>query len=153
MRATFRILAAAAFSLFPPGPATLLTATPTDACSVLTPAQVSSVLGIPVANGTYDMPGDTKTCTWIIAKGGAVTFHLQTVDFFHAGQGTLAGPERTSVSGVGDEAYYLNQGPTTSLAVRKGGAAFKVAVYSSDLTLDQRTAIEKNMAQQALSKF
>ena len=151
MRPTFRILAFAA--LFLPAPAMLFAATPTDACAVLTAAQVTSALGMPVGNGTYNMPGDTTTCAWIITKGGAVTFHLQTVAFFHAGQGARASSERGSLSGVGDEAYYLNQGPTTSLAVRKGDGAFKVAVYSGDLALEQRKAIEKNLAQQALSKF
>jgi hypothetical protein len=37
--------------------------------------------------------------------------------------------------------------------VKKGSGAFKVSVYSSSLSLDQRKAIEKALAQQALAKF
>ena len=128
-------------------------AAPTDACSLMTAAEVGSALGSTVAKGTYVMPGFTKTCTWTIPTGGAVTLQLQTVDFFNAGKGALASTERTSASGVGDEAYYLGVGTTTGLEVRKGSAAFKVAVYSSKLTLDQRKAIEITIAQQVLSKF
>lgn len=153
MHPTVRIVVLVVFSLSTAGTTALFAAPPTDACAVLTAAQVTSALGMPVGDGTYNMPGDTNTCTWIITKGGAVTLQLQSLDFFHAGQGALASSERTSVSGVGDEAYYLNQGPTTSLAVRKGTGAFKVAVYSSDLALDQRKAIEQKIAQQALARF
>jgi hypothetical protein len=128
-------------------------AVPTDACSVLTSAQVSSALGSTVANGTYDAPGFTKTCTWTIPTGGAVSLQLQTLDFFNAGKGALASMERDSSHGVGDESYYLGAGSMTGLAVRKGNAAFRIHVYSGKLTAEQVKAIEKTLAQEALSKF
>ena len=123
-------------------------ASPTDACSFFTAADVSSAIGSPVAKGT-STPGFTQTCTWDIQSGGAVTLHFQTIAFFNAGKGALAGSERTSASGIGDEAYYLVGG----LSVRKGGTAFKVSVYSRDLSPDQLKAVEKNLAQQVLSKL
>jgi hypothetical protein len=128
-------------------------ATPTEACSVLTAAQVSSTLGTTVDEGTYIMPSFKATCTWNIQTGGSVTLQLQTLSFFNAGKGSLASAERTSISGVGDEAYYLGEGPTTGLAVRKGDGAFKISVYSRNLTLEQRKAIERALAQQALMTF
>lgn len=128
-------------------------APPTEACSVLTTAQVSSAVGSTVADGTYIMPTFKKTCTWNISTGGSVTLQLQSLDFFNAGKGSMAAAERTSTSGVGDEAYYLGMGPTTGLVVKKGNGAFKISVYSSNLSLDQRKAIEKALAQQALAKF
>lgn len=128
-------------------------AAPTEACSVLTAAQVSSALGTDVAEGTYIMPTFKKTCTWNIQTGGSVTLQIQALSFFNAGKGTLSSAERTSIGGVGDEAYYLGVGPTTGLTVRKGDGAFKVSVYSKSLTLDQRKSIEKNLAQQVLAKF
>lgn len=133
--------------------ATALAAPPTEACTVLTTAQVSSAMGTSVGDGTYIMPTFKKTCTWSISTGGSVTLQLQSLDFFNAGKGSLAAAERTPTSGVGDEAYYLGVGSTTGLVVRKGSGAFKVSVYSSNLSLDQRKAIEKALAQQALAKF
>ena len=132
---------------------TAFAAPPTEACTVLTAAQVSSELGSSVGEGTYIMPTFKKTCTWNIPTGGAVTLQLQSLQFFNAGKGSLASAERTSVSGVGDEAYYLGAGPTTGLVVKKGEGAFKISVYSSSLSLDQRKAIEKALAQQVLAKF
>ncbi len=142
-----------AFVLLIAGALPSFAASLTDACSVLTAAQVSSALGSTVANGSYNAPGFTKTCTWTIPTGGAVTLQLQTVDFFNAGKGALASMERSSSSGVGDESYYLGAGSMTGLAVRKGDAAFRIHVYSSKVTAEQVKSIEKTLAQQALSKF
>ena len=36
----------------------------TDACTVLTPAQVGAAVGVPVAAGTHVTPTFVKTCTW-----------------------------------------------------------------------------------------
>ena len=128
-------------------------APPTEACSVLTAEQVSSALGSMVNDGSYIMPTFKKTCTWNIPTGGAVSLQLQSLQFFEAGKGSLASAERTSVAGIGDEAYYLGLGPTTGLVVKKGSGAFKISVYSSKLSLYQRKAIEKALAQQVLAKF
>ncbi len=150
MHPTVRVLAIVALILPCAGAIPALAAPPTDACAVLTAAQVSSALGAPVGQGSYVMPGFTKTCTWTIPTGGAVTLQLQSLQFFNAGKGALASSERTSASGVGDEAYYAVM---DALVVRKGSGAFKVAVYSSKLSQDQRKAVEKTIAEQALSKF
>ena len=150
MHCTIRVLALVALILPTAGAIPAFSAPPTDACSLLTAAQVSSALGSTVGQGTYVMPNFKETCTWTIPTGGAVTLQLQTLQFFNAGKSALASAERTSASGVGDEAYYLVLG---ALSVRKGTGAFKVAVYSSALTMDKRKVIEKALAQQVLSKF
>lgn len=151
MYPTIRVLAILAVLLFTPAAIPAFAAPPTDACALLTPAQVSSALGSTVAKGTYNMPGDTVTCTWTIPTGGAVTLQLLTMDFFNAGKGSLAAMERTSSNGIGDESYFLGMGSMTGLTVRKGDTAFRIHVYSSKLTPEQVKAIEKTMAQQALS--
>lgn len=148
-----RIFVLAVLILPTMGTISAFAAPPTDACAVLTTAQVSSALGSAVGNGTYIMPNFKATCTWTIPTGGAVTFALQTLVFFNAGKGALASMERTMASGVGDEAYYIGVDPTVGLAVRKGNQAFKVSVYNSNLSLEQRKDIEKKLAQEALSKF
>lgn len=128
-------------------------ATPTDACMVLTAAQVSSAVGVKVGAGGHVTPTFTKTCTWT-ASGVIVTLNIQTLDMFNAAKnGPLAGMEVTPAAGVGNDAFYMGVGSTVSLLVKKGSGAFKVAVYSSKLPLDQRKTVEKALAQQAASKF
>ena len=132
-------------------------AAPTDACQVLSAAQVSAAVGATVEEGTHVTPTFTKTCTWIVRNGGIiVTLNIQELAMYNAGKGPMASASAdiTPASGVGDEAYYMGVGPTVVLEVKKGGAAFKVSVYgSSKLSPDQRMSAEKALAQQAASKF
>lgn len=152
MHATVRALAFLAIGMATAA-TTAFAAPPTEACTVLTAAQVSAAVGATVSEGSYIMPTFKATCTWRIADGGSVTLQLQTLAFFNAGKGSLAAAEVARVSGVGDEAYYIGVGPTTGLDVRKGSGAFKVSVYSRDLSLDQRKAMERKLALEALAKF
>ena len=153
MHSTRHIFVLAAFILLTAGAMPAFAGVPKDACSVLSPADVSAALGTEAGNGTYVMPNFKGTCTWTLASGGAVTLELQTQAFFNAGKGAMASMQRTPVSGIGDEAYYIGVGPTVALAVKKGEAAFRVAVYSRGLGLGERKAFEKTVAEKALSKF
>ncbi|HEY4215194.1 MAG TPA: hypothetical protein VGM84_27225 [Steroidobacteraceae bacterium] len=127
-------------------------ATPTDACQVLTAAQVGSAVGAKVEEGTHVSPAFTKTCTWVVKAGGViVTLNIQELAMFKGGKGAMTGTE--SAGGVGDEAYYIGAGSTMGLSVRKADAAFKVSIYASKLSLEQRKSIEKTLAQQAAMKF
>jgi len=58
----------------------------------------------------------------------------------------------TSVTGLGDDAYYLAVGSNVGLIVKKGNIAFKVAVYASS-PLDKKQALQKTLAQQVLSSL
>jgi hypothetical protein len=57
---------------------------------------------------------------------------------------TAAGAEVNS-AGVGDDSYYLVQGPQVALWVKKGVTAFKVAVYK-EISVDQKEAMELALA-------
>ena len=84
MHRTVRVLVFLTLVLPAAGVIPAFAAPPTDACSLMTAAEVGSALGSTVAKGTYVMPGFTKTCTWTIPTGGGETLQLQTVDFFNA---------------------------------------------------------------------
>ena len=134
-------------------------AAPDDACSLLTQAQLSSALSVPAGAGSYLSPTDKKTCSWKgtadASKGSkTVTLMLQTLAGYQAGKSVQVKTiVVTPVSGIGDDAYYLAVGPNVGLIVKKGSAAFKVAVYASDLTMEQKQAVEKNLAQQVVSEL
>lgn len=151
MHSKMLVMALSAVCVIAPGAA--LGAPPTEACALLSAGDVSSALGSIVAEGTYIMPTFKKTCTWNIQTGGSVTLNLQSLELFNAGKGAMASAERTAAGGVGDDAYFIGVGPTTGLAVKKGSGAFKISVYSKNLSLDQRKAIEIKLAQMIAGKF
>jgi hypothetical protein len=129
-------------------------APPDDACSLLTQAQVSAALGASVGAGSYVSPTFKKTCTWTVAGGAEyVTLELEGLDAYQAGKVALTKTiVVTSVSGIGDDAYYLAVGKNVGLIVKKGNVAFKVAVYGG-MPIDKKEAIEKTLASQAVSKL
>ena len=125
----------------------------TDACALLTPEQVSDVVGAKVGAGTYTAPGFTKTCTWV-TKGIIVTLMLEGTDAFQKQKTSpMPGMEVTPASGVGDDAFYVTISPNVSLFAKKGSSAFKATVYSSTFPVDKKKGMEKALAQQALSKL
>jgi hypothetical protein len=131
---------------------------PDDACSLLTQAQVTSALNVSVGAGSYATPTFKKTCTWNASSDVTtgvkyVTLMLQGLDAYQAGK--LAQVKTivvTSISGIGDDAYYLAVGSNVGLIVKKGNVAFKVAVYGN-VPIEKKQAMEKLLAQQVVSKL
>jgi len=131
----------------------------TDACALLTTAQVSAAVGFPVATGTHVTPTFLKTCTWTGSNStGAqfVTLNLQTGTFFdgakkQANMAAAAG-EVMKPGGVGDDSYYLIQGTQVMLWVKKGNGAFKVAVYKQ-ISADQKEGMELTLAKEVIPKL
>jgi hypothetical protein len=132
-------------------------APPDDACSLLTQAQVSVAVSVSVGAGAYQGTYK-KTCTWNAVSPATksakyVTLLLEGLDAYQAGK--LAPVKTivvTSISGIGDDAYYLAVGPNVGLIVKKGNVAFKVAVYG-DIPIENKQAMEKTLAQQIVSKL
>lgn len=154
------VLITAALSAAASGNAcTAYAAPPTDACSLLTPAQVSAVLGSPVSGGG-SLTQNTKTiCAWP-ALGGTVPpkrvmVTISHVTVFAGAKMGLAGQNEviTPLSGVGDEAFYDadKAGRGAALFVRKGDFAFSVKVFG--FPPDQIKEKEKTLAQDALAKL
>jgi hypothetical protein len=131
-------------------------APPGDACALLTPAQVGAALGASVGAGSYVTPTFKRTCTWnsTTSGGGFVTLMLQDVSGFEGGKQLGQIPSKTlsvtSISGVGDDAYYLAVGDQVGLIVKKGNVAFKVAVYAHE-PVESKEAKEKILAKQVVS--
>ena len=133
----------------------------TDACALLTQAQVTDALGVSVGAGAHVTPQYVQTCTWTptgnATKGvKAVTLHLEPGDSYESGKAMMASIKSatvTSASGIGDDAYYLTTGHIISLIFKKGKTAGKVVIYGGDFPADKVMAIEKALVTQALSKL
>lgn len=107
---------------------------PADACSLLTTAQVSTLLGTPVEPGEHIVPHSLTSCGWM-APGGAsigskkMVLSLMSARAFQTGKTPVKGVTRTTAAGIGDEAYYISMPPFgTALSVRKGGAYFQLRI-------------------------
>ena len=143
-----------------------------DACSSLTQAQVSGVLGVSVGAGSHQPLENLKTCIWSSANAPligrkSVTLNLKTAEAYEGGKKlleqakALAEAEKdedaqvlgtTPVSGIGDNAFYSTDGVHTTLSVKKGNAAFDVTV-AGDLPGEKAKAMEKTLAQDVLAKM
>jgi hypothetical protein len=130
-----------------------------DTCSLLTPKELTDAVGTSMNAGTYMMPGATRTCTWTLAGGPTpairvLTLDLQAADAYEAGKKLDAQANPTSVSELGDDAYYVNFSGISiaSLSVKKGDVSFKLTWYGAT---DSQTmmAAEKTLASQVLSNL
>jgi hypothetical protein len=136
-------------------------AAPPNPCSLLSPAQVSAVLGVNVGEGQH--PANTL-CEWSVpGQSGPgtkrVTVTIQDSRAFeYAKMPVGGGITKTPASGVGDDAVY---GTTpkfaTVLTVKKGDVVFVVRVYGFPIDpgkpLDEVQAREKTLALEILSKL
>lgn len=129
----------------------------TDPCSLLTPAQVSAVLGVNVGAGKTLA---STVCDWTSpnqAPGVAakkVTVTLQKPQAFAYAKMPVNSKEitKTPVSGIGDDAVFgATSGKYSSLTVKKGDVVFAVHVFG--FPLDQQEDKEKTLAKEILGKL
>ncbi|HEV2314999.1 MAG TPA: hypothetical protein VGR94_06815 [Candidatus Acidoferrales bacterium] len=138
-------------------------APPTDACSLLTAAQVNAVLGVPAAGKSFG----PNLCIWVQTgvKPGSprrrVNVGILIMQGYTQGYAVAKMPNapttETHVSGLGDDAYYLSMtsGKAMELRVKKGSVAFGIRVQrnGTPFTPDQIKAKEKTLAQDVLAKL
>ena len=135
-------------------------APPTDACALLTSAQVSAVLGVDAAHGA----SDPTNCQWSqpgkSLGGKGVVLHilgpvgkLTPAERFETIKRPLPvkGINKTSVSGLGDDAVYVETRQFTELTVKKGNSVFQIKV--SGFPAEEVKAKEKTLAQEVLAKL
>lgn len=130
-----------------------------DACKLLTAAQVSAAAGFTVSEGTHVTPTFVKTCTWTGSNSSGaqfVTLNLQTAAFFDGAkrQSAVMAAAGGSVkpAGVGDDSFFVTQGTQVMLWVKKGGDAFKLAVYKQ-IPPGQKQDIELTLAKAVVPKL
>ncbi|HEY2378062.1 MAG TPA: hypothetical protein VGH98_18955 [Gemmatimonadaceae bacterium] len=124
---------------------------PSNPCAQVTVAEVSAALGETVAAGQQ---AGTKTCSWSANK----PTH-QVVSLMYSPPGDwqtrktrpMPGITKTSVSGVGDEAFTETAGNFSTLYVKKGSTTFMVRVYGVP-DLGRQLAIQKPIAQKVAAK-
>jgi hypothetical protein len=120
-----------------------------DACTLLTAAEVGAALGAAAGPGEPILPTDHKVCTWRATNSQSwVTLMLQPPTAFDSGKNMAAFSKNivvTPVGALGDGAYYLAVGDQVGLIVKKGGVAFKVAVYQHG-PINPKQSAERSLA-------
>jgi hypothetical protein len=149
----------AAAALWPPAPASAASAgalASPDACTVLTAAQVSAVLGVRVEPGQHVVPGAHSSCGWaapgdpsLSAKRLVLT--LMSARAFETGKTPVKSATKIVAQAVGDEAYYITTPPFgTALSVKKDGSYFQVRI--SGFPDAQAAHLEKAVALKLLKR-
>jgi len=134
-----------------------------DACSFLSRDRISTLLGLNIDAGQHIGPGNAL-CGWGEAndpnhsgKHVLLTLYravgkITPAERFENGKMPIGGIEKTPVTGVGDEAYFIDTpGFGLGLNVKKGGAAFQVKVFGFQPDLTK--TFEKALAEDVLAKL
>jgi hypothetical protein len=130
-------------------------APPTDACSLLTPAQVTSVLNVAAKPGHVD-PTDKTVCHWPFTSLADLLKSKKGVEvkLLDANSWAMLGPAIAggkSVTGISDNATYFGDNSLMTLVVKKGNVRFEVTVIG--FPVDQVKAKEKMLAKDILAKL
>ncbi len=141
-------------------------APPTDACPLLTPAEISAIVGVTVGAGSHMTPTSVKSCVWAPPGGPTKDFAnvvlvLESAASWQSAKAMLqavansqgkGGITMTPASGVGDDALYSSVGNYTKLIVKKGDVVFQVVIYSG-IPIEKKRDMEKALASKVLSKL
>jgi hypothetical protein len=141
----------------------VLFAAGSDACAFLSRPQISTVLGVTVDPGRHVGPG-SALCSWgepgdpnHDGKHVLLTIYkpvgrISAVERFENGKTPIGGIQKTPVSGVGEDAYYIDTpGFGLGLNVKKGSAAFQVKVFGFPAELTK--TLERALAENVLAKL
>ena len=132
-----------------------------DACSFLSQKKINAVLGVAVDAGRHIGPS-SALCGWgepddpsHSGKHVLLTIYravgkISPVERFENGKTPIQGIEKTPVSAIGDEAYYIDTpGFGLGLNVKKGNFAFQVKVFGFSPQMTK--AFENSLAQLVLA--
>ena len=158
MRSKTTIVALVAAAVFLTAGSTSSTSGAKDACSLLTPEQVSAALGITMQRSSAVSP---HLCTWHGTgpdAGKKVALSMLTENGFAMGKTPVPGVDKPAVSGVGDEAYYkyytepqYEKIKTVDLDVKKGNAVFGISV--AGFPLSDAKGMAKTLALEVLKNL
>jgi hypothetical protein len=158
-----RALTAACFVLSLPGMTQIATAAPpTDACALLSQPQVATALGVEVDAGKHII--GAGYCRWTErgkAAGADVALlqiNLTKAQSFEIAKTPISGWNKTPETGIGDDAYIVENGKVTflispTLSVEKGSVFFAIAAKVPKASFEQTMAIEKTVALKVLEKL
>jgi hypothetical protein len=109
----------------------------TDSCQVLTPAEITAVLAMPIDPGQHVL----KTSD---TDDSEVVLNFTTPDYFEKERDPHPRITMTPAPGIGDDAYYITSQLGTSLFIKKGNTVIGFSIR--DKTIPSAQLMEKERA-------
>ncbi len=126
-------------------------------CSLLTQDQIKAVLNSPVEPGQPGVAKDSNDCTWSDARGeDRVYIALQPRSAFQTTRAQIekTGGHPTSVTGVGEDAFLVSSGDSSSdLYVLAKNHLLLLTVNGPNASQEQNQTFEKTLANQILPQL
>jgi hypothetical protein len=126
-------------------------------CSLLTPDQIKAVINSPVEPGEPGVAKDSNDCTWSDHRGeDRVYIALRPRANFQTTRAQIekAGGHPTSVTGVGEDAFFVSSGDSSvALYVLAKNHLLLLTVNGPSATQEQNQAFEKTLATQILPQL
>ena len=121
-----------------------------DTCNLLTNAEIAQATSDPVLHSA----GVSKDCIWSGDKG-RVYITTRDASTWATGKAQLQqyGGNVRSVSGVGDDAFFMGPGPTPTFYALKGAHFIILRVNVKGFTQAQNEAAMKALANSALGRL
>ena len=136
------------------------TATPaapvTDSCQVLTPAEISSVLGMPIDPGQHIPKTSTVMCGWAktgVTNDAEVMLNFATPEYFEKEREPHPRITMTPAPGIGDDAYYITSQFGTSLFIKKGNTAIGFTIRDKSIPSADLMAKERALGLTAAARI
>ena len=127
---TATLFLAGCHSAPPPAPAHTEVA---DSCSVLTPAEISATLGIPIDPGHHVLASSSIMCSWPQTGATGETAQKLVLNFTSLPSFQREKAATTVViipaPGIGDDAFYVTTNLGTSLYIKKGNTAIAFSIH------------------------
>ena len=131
-----------------------------DACALLAPAEASAALGVKVIPGQH-VGASTLTCIFAPSSNVGpyqrqVIVTLTAAQYFGASKRSFGRTTEKPATGVGGDAFYLENPLAVNIHVRKSGRAFELRLNpgrGGKETVAQIEDAEKTLAQKAVPRL
>jgi len=127
-----------------------------DACEVLTPSEISAVLGMPIDAGKHAINNSPIMCGW--TRTGAsddpeVILNFQRPDYFEKEREPHPRITMTPAPGIGDDAYYITSELGTSLFIKRGNSVIGFTIRDKSIPSADLMAKERALGLKAAERI
>jgi hypothetical protein len=129
-----------------------------DSCLVLTSAEISAALGIPVDPGKHTLATSDLMCNWprtgaAPATEPALVLNFNSLAVFNREKAASGNVKVTPATGIGDEAFYVTSQLGTSLLIRKGNTTIGFSIHDKTLPTPKAMAMENTLGMEAAARI
>jgi len=137
-------------------PTTAKTTPVTDSCQVLTPAEISTVLAMPIDPGKHVLKTSTIMCGWAktgVTSDSEVVLNFTTPDYFEKERDPHPRITMTPGPGIADDAYYITSQFGTSLFIKKGNTVIGFTIRDKSIPSAQLMEKERALGLKAATRL